>query len=891
MEDVQRILAPLAHLISIRQGRFDPLDRWVTQQDLINAGLQTTESVEAPVIIESPAAAYPFTLQGDIVGGPTSMGTGDPTTMLTAINLPNVVEIDGGDSASTFPGEVTGPYGVVEFSLEARDEGVQVLANTKIIDFVGAGVTVTNPSGDQIRVDIPGGGGGGTPTEGDSPFGIIGSGIGSANISILEFRQSNQTVDARIGYVINGNNLLDFTADPVNAQIRIGTTDPSNATGVTFLTGNVTVANFFSEQLLMRSEIDLSFEEKADHAATVVAGRGYLWLRNDRTLMFTDDTSVDYAVAGLNSDAAPGGADGAVQYNNGGVFGATTMTFNDTNNQLTINGISTGEVLNVFGTTTTGANYVMNVGGNNASLTGEVLGIDYSGSGTADTLRLRQDGTGRLLVMEDSGVEVTSFNALGYLVVYPGTPNDGDVLAWNNTNSRYEATAPSGGGIGGSITDNQIAFGALTANDIEGSADLTWNGTAMTIGGTGPQLNFGTNGYVSGGGGVGLLIQSDSGGGLVLQQRVNGGLIRMGADDLGGTFRKVYESTHDQTELFATNGTRRMLIDQFAVTIDNTDLRFPERADHASTPAAGFGYLWVRNDTPNVLVFTDDAGTDTVLGAGGGGIGGSIAATQVAVGSTTADEIEGSSLLIFNSGSSYLGVGGGTAAFASITANVSATGSGNFIFQQNSVTKAFLAFDNATQDLFVDSDGDIVFYPSNTSTVTIKTTGVEVDGNLLSYTKAENKIARAGATDSFTGLDGAQWVEIYIEDYDPNSTNDIWFRPEYSSGTVQTSGYNSYCLNEPGGSAANVTSGPFTNTFSLVTSGTTGSFTGRIRFTKADDNLNEWTAHGEFIDTVNDEKYTVTGHVLLSGALTGIRINNSAATTGDTGDLYCIWGT
>lgn len=34
---------------------------------------------------------------------------------------------------------------------------------------------------------------------------------------------------------------------------------------------------------------------------------------------------------------------------------------------------------------------------------------------------------------------------------------------------------------------------------------------------------------------------------------------------------------------------------------------------------AGKGQLWVRNDTPNVLVFTDDAGTDTVLGQGGGG--------------------------------------------------------------------------------------------------------------------------------------------------------------------------------------------------------------------------------------------------------------------------------
>jgi hypothetical protein len=40
-----------------------------------------------------------------------------------------------------------------------------------------------------------------------------------------------------------------------------------------------------------------------------------------------------------------------------------------------------------------------------------------------------------------------------------------------------------------------------------------------------------------------------------------------------------------------------------------------EAADHTNTPAATKGELWVRNDTPNVLVYTDDAGTDTVLGS------------------------------------------------------------------------------------------------------------------------------------------------------------------------------------------------------------------------------------------------------------------------------------
>lgn len=50
------------------------------------------------------------------------------------------------------------------------------------------------------------------------------------------------------------------------------------------------------------------------------------------------------------------------------------------------------------------------------------------------------------------------------------------------------------------------------------------------------------------------------------------------------------------------------------------DLVFTEKADHSSTPGAGKGYLWVKNTAPSSLIFTDDGGTDTTLGAAGGGI-------------------------------------------------------------------------------------------------------------------------------------------------------------------------------------------------------------------------------------------------------------------------------
>lgn len=68
------------------------------------------------------------------------------------------------------------------------------------------------------------------------------------------------------------------------------------------------------------------------------------------------------------------------------------------------------------------------------------------------------------------------------------------------------------------------------------------------------------------------------------------------------------------------NGTGGKTLQNSGVTIDDSntltvpnDIVFTEAADHTSTPAAGSGYLWVRNDAPSSLIFTDDAGTDVDL--------------------------------------------------------------------------------------------------------------------------------------------------------------------------------------------------------------------------------------------------------------------------------------
>ena len=78
-----------------------------------------------------------------------------------------------------------------------------------------------------------------------------------------------------------------------------------------------------------------------------------------------------------------------------------------------------------------------------------------------------------------------------------------------------------------------------------------------------------------------------------------------------------------------------------------------ENAATPWTPAAAKGAIWVKNDTPNTLYFTDDAGTDFQLGAGGG----ETFAQTLALGNTT-----GGTDLIISDGDLLIGEAGSGAA-------------------------------------------------------------------------------------------------------------------------------------------------------------------------------------------------------------------------------------
>lgn len=79
------------------------------------------------------------------------------------------------------------------------------------------------------------------------------------------------------------------------------------------------------------------------------------------------------------------------------------------------------------------------------------------------------------------------------------------------------------------------------------------------------------------------------------------------------------------------------------------DLIFRERADHAQTPESGYGYLWAKTD--GTVVYTNDAGTDTVLGAGGGGGGHTIEDDGTPLTARTSLNFVGSGVTVTDTGS------------------------------------------------------------------------------------------------------------------------------------------------------------------------------------------------------------------------------------------------
>ena len=85
-----------------------------------------------------------------------------------------------------------------------------------------------------------------------------------------------------------------------------------------------------------------------------------------------------------------------------------------------------------------------------------------------------------------------------------------------------------------------------------------------------------------------------------------------GTDTLDGTVDGSVELAPNEAVLVITNSGAS----GYFILAKSVGALIAESSDHNYTPAAGYGEVWVKDDAPNVLKFTDDAGADfTPMGA------------------------------------------------------------------------------------------------------------------------------------------------------------------------------------------------------------------------------------------------------------------------------------
>ncbi len=97
------------------------------------------------------------------------------------------------------------------------------------------------------------------------------------------------------------------------------------------------------------------------------------------------------------------------------------------------------------------------------------------GMGREDTnaIFLGTGGSPRLKIYSDGAVDLVDSK----LKIGNSYGTDGQVLTSTGSGIAWENAGGGGGGIGGSITAGQIAFGATTADEIEGTANFTFDST------------------------------------------------------------------------------------------------------------------------------------------------------------------------------------------------------------------------------------------------------------------------------------------------------------------------------------------------------------------------------------------------------------------------------
>jgi len=272
--------------------------------------------------------------------------------------------------------------------------------------------------------------------------------------------------------------------------------------------------------------------------------------------------------------------------------GAAIMYHDDVEKWHTTNNgaaLDSGQRINFDGSVGTGDTYIISDATDVLNLYAGGSALDWDGTTVGGTL-----GELRFTERADHASIVTAGE--GYLWVRNDTPSS--LIFTDDAGTDVDLTAINAAGISGTPVNNQVAVW-VNDSDIEGASGLTYDGNELFISSSSAEV----------------LAINDTGGATAAATDTRmtfqgNGAVRARLRYSGGDFRM--ENLEGPIDLSPALSSGDEIID-----ILRGGLQFLERADHPVTAIPARGQLWLRNDTPNVLVFTDDAGTDHDLTGGG----------------------------------------------------------------------------------------------------------------------------------------------------------------------------------------------------------------------------------------------------------------------------------
>ena len=262
-----------------------------------------------------------------------------------------------------------------------------------------------------------------------------------------------------------------------------------------------------------------------------------------------------------------------------------------------------------------------------ANFTGNSIDVTHSGSGGAGIMSTASgagyaadlNSTGSLPALRVDGPAGRGAIEFVGVTSDPGTTTEGDVW-YNTTDNKFRIRA------GGSTETLSFESSAL-----QGAYD---NGETITLsaGLTEIVVNGDAIGAVSTDAAIGFLLANNTDAAAGAQQ-YSPMLVLEGQGwrtDTTAETREVQWGFQNVPVQGAANPTTYLLIqtnvndagwtEALRVTEDGGVVLTEQSSVPGGAPAAGQGTLWVKSDTPNVLYYTDDAGTDhNLLSVGGGG--------------------------------------------------------------------------------------------------------------------------------------------------------------------------------------------------------------------------------------------------------------------------------